>query len=183
MMDIGLAPQHTKFSRSDYPVKYYFVDYSEAIRLEVQEHERETRRGRSRNVVRLSASRLEHFHRSPPNDDFTPYDDKPHARQILFPSHHISSNLSPFKEIRKRNSSSPGVISAKLMNDLSDPETDSGSDAFSSDDEDDALRRVPSSIRSLAFGLDLKAFADMLEEALPPVRPLFAFFFPFPSNL
>ncbi|GJJ15611.1 hypothetical protein Clacol_009889 [Clathrus columnatus] len=156
MMDIGLAPPHTHFSRSDYPVKYYLVDFSEAIRLELQEPKREVRRGRPRNVVRLAASRSERLRST----------SRSNARRILLPSDHISSGLSPYKEIRKCNSASTPVV-AKLLDDISDPETDSGSEAFSSDEEDDSLRRVPMSIRSLAFGLDLKNLGDMLEKALP----------------
>lgn len=179
MMDIGLAPVHTKFSRSDYPVKYYLVDYSEAVRLEIQEHGREKRRGRSRNIVRLSASRSERFNRRSSNGRI-PYNHKQNNGQILFPPDHISSNLSPYKEIRKRNSASRAVAAAKLLDDLSDPETDSGSEAFSSDEEDDSLRRVPSSIRSMAFGLDLKNLAEMLEKALPSSVSCFCFPICFP---
>jgi hypothetical protein len=184
MMDIGLAPTQTHFSRVNFPVKYYLLDFSRAVRLRVSSLARPScadqfsgLRGRSKNTVILSASR-------PRVSSFLP---DPFIGSLSVDTH--SMNLTFTLDARARSDSDVTFVSSGFgtpdpgadmdtpkqyhffsqpssTDRLSDPEAESGSEEVTSDEEMQSVRVVSPTTRAMLFAADLKRLAQMLEDAV-----------------
>lgn len=194
MMDIGMAPRGTRFSRMDFPVKYYLVDYSKATRLRLSSRRQlspvgrfSVTRGRSRHPVHLTSSRPGPISDwSEPTDDpgsveikshSVPRQGRRHSRiaessSRFYSPEDESATPTPkqfvfFVDRRQRSSSV----------DLSDPEADSVADSeeFSSDDEE-TVRSVTPATRTALFSADMKNLANTLDQVVPTVSRIFTLF-------
>lgn len=184
MMDIGLAPQQFHFSRADWPVKYYLVDYSKAVRLRVSpatgpSHPAPfpTSRGRSKNIVILSSSRpripsvlsdsfIESLVVDAPSVNLTFA--LASARTRSDPEVTLVSDFNtPDMDMDTPKQSHFFFSQPSSPDRFSDPEVESGSEDVSSDEEvQDNVRVVCASTRAILFAADLKNLARMLENAV-----------------
>jgi hypothetical protein len=182
MMDIGLAPPQTHFSRAEFPVKYYLLDFSKAVRLRVSTVTRlpcytqaPIWRGRTKSTVLLSSS-----HRIPSvlSDSFVGslVVDTPLVN-LTFTSASArarsDSDVTLVSEFNTPDLNGPSMDTPKQghffsqpssPDRVSDPEVESGSEDASSDDEEqDTVKMVCAATRALLFAEDLKNLARMLE--------------------
>ena len=186
MMDIGLAPRQTHFSRAEFPVKYYLLDISTAVRLRVNATAHPScpplfsgSRGRSKNTVLLSASR--------PRVSSIVSDPFIGSLVEQTPSMKLALTLAC---ARARSDSDMTLVSSGFdtpdphpldvvppkqthffsrpssPDRLSDPEPESGSEEGSSDEERQTVWVVPSATRISLFAGDLKSLSRMLEDAV-----------------
>ena len=194
MMDIGLAPPQTHFSRTEYPVKYYLLDFSQAVRLRVRKPPQPTRctqcfgwQGRSKSTVQLPASHP----RIPTilSDSFigSLVVDAPSVNLIFTLASArarsdsdmtlVSSGFNSLDPIglsvdtpkRSHLSSQPSSPDR-----FSDPEMESGSEELPSDEEQECVTVVLPPTRTLLLGADVKNLARMLEEVVQLVMSRFA---------
>ncbi|KAF8507517.1 hypothetical protein BU17DRAFT_71141 [Hysterangium stoloniferum] len=142
-MDIGLAPPNAHFSRIEFPVKYYFLDFSKAIKL------RYTDGGPTRAVT---ASR-----------ETGCVIGGIHTARLGIP--HCILDMDPEKQ-------SHPLSGVALLGDLSDPEEDSSTDEISSSEDEERVRIVSETTRAMIFATDLKNLAHLFENAMTPAAPL-----------
>ncbi|KAF8486596.1 hypothetical protein JB92DRAFT_3148564 [Gautieria morchelliformis] len=192
MMDIGLAPPQTHFSRVDFPVKYYLLDFSRAVRLRVSALARPScsdqisgLRGRSKNTVLLSASR-------PRVPAMLP---DPFIGSLSLDTHSMNLTFT-LADARARSDSDVTFVSSGFdtpdanaphidtpkqchffsqpssIERFSDPEAESGSEEATSDEEMHSVRVVSPATRALLFAADLKRLALMLEDAVQLASPV-----------
>lgn len=186
MMDIGLAPRQTHFSRAEFPVKYYLLDFSTAVRLRVNAAARSSYpqfsslRGRSRNIALLTASRprvSSIFSGTCTGDLIEQTTSMKHV--LAFPG----AQAHPNSEIPLVSSESDTLDSSTTLDTpkqsrfcsrsssldrYSDPELESGSEE-ASDEEQQNIWEVSSTTRALLFAGDLKSLALVLEDAVQSV--------------
>ncbi|KIJ54741.1 hypothetical protein M422DRAFT_240823 [Sphaerobolus stellatus SS14] len=194
MMDIGMAPRDIPFSRQDYPVKYYLLDYSKAVKLRVTSRRQlspvgrfSVSRGRSRNPVRLSASRTLPYQAPTYQAPKTTQNiinaveiksqsvHRPGRRRSRLPilsDRYASLEDAPLHMAKRWNLVEDGSQSDPA--EWSDPEysSETESEDFSSTDEE-VFRIVTPAARATLFAADMKSLANMLSQIIPKPSPLF----------
>lgn len=166
MMDIGLAPPHTPFSRYDFPVKYYILDFTKAIRMQIPSSATLSfRASLPHNLQRKAAKALHANPGAPPNFmAMLPGTCRGSADSV--PTMNIASSESAYVtppdcafdlENSKR---CHRFTRPKSPQDFSDPE---GPDAVSEND-DDGVTIVCAATQARHFAADLSKVAGILEE-------------------